>query len=116
MATPPELEQEIERTREELSRTVDELAAKADVKARAREMAAQAREKARERAVVARDKAVRALGKSRERAVELSGQVRRSQVARRGWPFAAAVGALVIGSAAAWRRSAVSRGKRRKSR
>jgi Protein of unknown function (DUF3618) len=115
MATPPELEQEIAHTREELSRTVDELAAKVDVKARAREMAAQAQGKAREQAAAARVKAVRALDKSRERAVELSGQVRRSQVARRGWPFAAAFGALVI-SAAALRRSSASRGKRRKSR
>jgi Protein of unknown function (DUF3618) len=81
--TAPEIQLEIERTRERLGETVDELAAKADVKARARARAAEVR----------------------ARATELSGRLRQSQAVQRRWPAAVAVGALVAGSAVLlWRR------------
>ena len=55
--TTPEIQQEIDRTRERLGETVEELAAKADVKARARakatEMKARAQGKAAEMKVKA---------------------------------------------------------------
>jgi len=73
--TAPDIEQEIERTREHLGETMDELAARADMKARARGKAA-----------------------------ELSGRVRQSSLVRRRWPLAVAAGALVAGSALIWRR------------
>ena len=78
--TAPDIQQEIQRTREHLGETVDELAARADVKARAREKVTEAR----------------------DRAAELSGRVRRSRLARRRWPLAVAAGVLVAGSAAIW--------------
>jgi len=75
-AKAAELQAEIDQTRERLGQTVEELAAKADVKARARAKAA-----------------------------DLTGQVRRNQVVRRGWPLGVIVaGAVLIGSAAVWRR------------
>jgi hypothetical protein len=83
--TTPEIQQEIERTQDHLADTVDELAARADVKARARA-----------RAAIIKDKAA-----------EMSGQLRQSQLAqsaqgdavRRRWPLvAAAAGAVLIGS------------------
>jgi len=85
--TAPEIQQEIERTQNRLGETVDELAARADVKARARA-----------RAAIIKDKAA-----------EMSGQLRQSQLAqsqlaqgdavRRRWPLvAAAAGAVLIGS------------------
>ena len=81
--TAPEIQLEIERTRERLGETVDELAARADVRARARARAAEVR----------------------ARATELSGRLRQSQAAQRRWPAAVAVGALVVGSAVLlWRR------------
>ena len=87
--TAPEIQLQIERTRERLGETVDELAARADVKARARVKAAEVRAKAQ------------------ETAVDLSGRVRRSQVVQRRWPLAVAAGALVVGTVAVrrWRRS-----------
>ena len=98
--TAPELQQEIERTRQRLGRTLEELAAKADFKARAKEMAAEARGKALE----ARDKA-------RERAVEVSGQLQRR------WPFVAvAAGVLIMGGSVAarqWQRPASGKGTSR---
>jgi CHASE3 domain sensor protein len=123
--TAPELQQEIERTRQQLGQTVQELAAKADLKARAKDKAAELRERARERALGARGKArERALGargkardtvsqarttafqardKTRARAAQLSGQVRQSQAVQRRWPLAVAAGVLAAGSvAAAW--------------
>ena len=78
--TAPDIQQEIERTREHLGETVDELAARADVKARAREKVTEAK----------------------DRAAELSGRVRRSRLARRRWPLAVVAGVLVAGSAAIW--------------
>jgi hypothetical protein len=85
--TAPEIQQEIERTQGHLGETVDELAARADVKARARA-----------RAAIIKDKAA-----------EMSGQLRQSQLAqsqlahgdavRRRWPLAvAAAGAVLVGS------------------
>jgi Protein of unknown function (DUF3618) len=82
--TAPELQQEIERTRERLGATVDELVAKADVKSRARARAAQARARAQGRVAA------------------VSGRVRRSAAVRRGWPFALAGAVLAAGSAAVW--------------
>ncbi len=78
--TAPDIQQEIERTREHLGETVDELAARADVKARARGKVTEARSKA----------------------TELSGRVRRSRLVQRRWPLAVAAGVLVAGSAAVW--------------
>src|SRR5689334_22256523 len=85
--TAPEIQQEIQRTQDHLGETVEELAARADVKARARA-----------RAAIIKDKAA-----------EMSGQLRPSQLAqsqlaqddavRRRWPLvAAAAGAVFIGS------------------
>jgi hypothetical protein len=91
--TAPEIQQEIERTRDHLGETVDELAARADVKARARA-----------RAAIIKDKAA-----------EMSGQLRPSQLAqnqlvqgdpvRRRWPLAAAaVGVVLVASVLVRRR------------
>ena len=86
-ATPAELQQEIERTRERLGATVEELAAKADVKARAQAKAAQMK--------------ARAQGK----AAELSGRLRHSQVVRHPWPVVmASAGVLMMAAAGIWRR------------
>jgi hypothetical protein len=85
--TAPEIQQKIERTQDHLGETVKELAARADVKARARARAASIKDKA----------------------AEMSGQLRQSQLAqsqlaqddavRRRWPLvAAAAGAVFIGS------------------
>ena len=74
--TAPEIQQEIEQTREHLSETVEELAARADVRARAR---------------------ARATG-VKDKAAEMSGQMRQSELVRRRWPLAAAAGAVLIGS------------------
>lgn len=79
--TAPDIEQEIEQTRERLGETVDEIAARADVKARARARAAE----------------------MKTRAAETAGRVRRSETMRRRWPLAAA-GVLAVGSAIIWRR------------
>jgi hypothetical protein len=91
--TAPEIQQEIERTRDHLGETVDELAARADVKARARARTASIKDKA----------------------AEMSGQLRQSQLAqnpvvqgdavRRRWPLvAAAAGAVLVGSILVLRR------------
>ena len=93
--TTPEIQQEIERTRDHLGETVEELAARADVKARARARAASIKDKA----------------------AGISGQLRQSQLAqnqlvqgdlvRRRWPLvAAAAGAVLVGSVLVrrWRR------------
>ena len=90
--TQPEIQQEIEQTRERLGQTVEELAAKADLKARAQAKAADVKAQAQAKAADAKVKAG-----------ELSGQVRRSPVVQRRWPLAVAVGVLVAGSVAIWR-------------
>ena len=80
--TQPEIQQEIEQTRERLGQTVEELAAKADLKARARAKTAEVK----------------------ARAAEASGRVRQSQAVRRDWPLAmVAAGILAIGVALVWR-------------
>ena len=93
--TAPEIQQEIERTRERLGETVDELAAKADVKSRARAKAAEMKAKAQGKAIEMKSKAT-----------QVSGQVRRSPVVQRRWPVAAAAAAsiVLVGSLLAWRR------------
>jgi Protein of unknown function (DUF3618) len=85
--TQPEIQQEIEQTRERLGQTVEELAAKADVKARARAKAAELKAKAQ------------------DQAARLSREVSQSQTVQRDWPLAlVAAGILTIGAALAWRR------------
>jgi hypothetical protein len=84
--TAPEIQQEIERTRERLGDTVDELAAKADVKARTRAKAAEMKAKAQ------------------DRTAGVSERVKGSQAMQRRWPLAVAAGVLVVGSAVIWRR------------
>jgi hypothetical protein len=80
--TQPEIQQEIEQTRERLGQTVEELAAKADLKARAQAKAAEVK----------------------TRAAEASVRVRQSQAVRRDWPLAmVAAGILTIGAALVWR-------------
>jgi hypothetical protein len=82
--TAPEIQQEIEQTQEHLGETVDEFAARADVRARARAKAAGMKDKA----------------------AGISGQMRQSELVRRGWPLvAAATAAVLIGSVLVWRRS-----------
>jgi Protein of unknown function (DUF3618) len=91
--TAPEIQAEIERTRENLGQTVDELAAKADVKARARDKAAELTATAQARAA-----------ELRARAAQVPGQLRRSGIAQRRWPVAVAVAGIVLaGSVLAWR-------------
>ena len=81
--TAPEIQQEIEQTRERLGQTVEELAAKADVKARARAKATELK----------------------ARAAEVAGQIRHSEAVQRRWPLAAvAAGVVMMASALAWRR------------
>ena len=96
--TAPEIQQEIERTREHLGETVDELAAKADVKARARAKAAEMQVRAQQRAA-------EVSGRLKHRTVDVSGRVKRSQVVQRRWPLAVAAASVVlVGSLVAWRR------------
>ena len=81
--TAAEIQQEIEQTQGHLGETVDELAARADVRARARAKAAGMKDKA----------------------AEMSGQMRQSELVRRRWPLvAAAAGAVLIGSVLVFRR------------
>ena len=81
--TASDIQQEIEQTHEHLGETVDEFAARADVRARARAKAAGMKDKA----------------------AEISGQMRQSDLARRRWPLAAtAAGAVLIGSVLVLRR------------
>jgi len=95
--TAPDIQQEIERTREHLGDTVEELAARADVKARARVRAAEAKTRAQ-------DRAAQVSGLVRDRTAGLSGRVRRSQVTQRRWPLAVAAGLVVAGAAVIRRR------------
>jgi hypothetical protein len=82
--TQPEIEHEIQQTRELLGQTVEELAARADMKARAR------------------DKATEVKAKARDKAAELSGRMRQSQTMQRRWPLAVTVTGLVIAASAAF--------------
>ena len=103
--TAPEIQQEIDRTRERLGETVDELAAKADVKARTRAKAAEMKAKAQGKATEMKAKAQGKATEMKAKATEVSGQVRRSPVVQRRWPVAAAAASIVlVGSLLAWRR------------
>jgi hypothetical protein len=117
--TVPEIQQEIERTREHLGETVEELAAKADLKARARAKVAEVKAKAQDKATQVservRDKTAdlpgRVRGKTadlpgrvKNRAADVSGRVTRSQVTQRRWPLAVTAGLVVVGAAVIWRR------------
>jgi hypothetical protein len=83
----PDIQQEIEQTRDRLGQTVDHLAAKADVKARAQAKVAEVKTRAR------------------VKAAEASEQVRRNQAVRRDWPLAVvAAGILLMGAALVRRR------------
>ena len=82
--TAPEIQQEIERTRERLGDTVDELAAKADVKARTRVKAAEMKAKATEMMATAQGKATEVKGRL-PRCPASSGRTRRCSAAGR-WP------------------------------
>ena len=78
----PDIQREIDQTRERLGQTVEQLAAKADVKTRAQAKVAEVKTRAR------------------VKAAEASEQVRRSQAVRRDWPLALiAAGILVMGAA-----------------
>lgn len=85
--TAPEIQQEIDQRREHLGGTMEELAARADVRARAR---------------------ARAAGMAagmKDKAAQVSGQMRQSDLPRRRWPLAAAAaGAVLIGSVLVLRR------------
>jgi regulator of protease activity HflC (stomatin/prohibitin superfamily) len=104
--TAPEIQQEIDRTRERLGETVDELAAKADVKARTQAKAAEMKAKAQGKATEMKAKAQGKATEMKAKATEVSGQVRRSPVVQRRWPVAAEVAAsiVLVGSLLAWRR------------
>jgi ElaB/YqjD/DUF883 family membrane-anchored ribosome-binding protein len=101
--TAPEIQQEIERTRDHLGETVEELAARADVKARARATAAGMKDKAAQMKVRAQGKATEMSGQLRQSRLA-QGQLAQSQLVqgdtvRRRWPLAAvAVGAVLVGS------------------
>ena len=83
----PDIQREIEQTRERLGQTVEELTAKADVKTRAQAKVAEVKTRAW------------------VKAAEASEQVRRNQAVRRDWPLAlVAAGILVMGIALARRR------------
>ena len=92
--TAPEIQQEIEQTRERLGQTVDELAAKADVKARARTKAAELKAKA-----------TTAAAKAQGTATAAAKRAKQNQTVQRRWPLAAAaVGVVFAGSVVLWRR------------
>ncbi len=107
--TAPEIQQEIERTREQLGETVEELAAKADIKARARDKAdevkAKAQGKALEAKAKAQDKATEAKAKAQSTATAVSAQVKQSEFLQRRWPLAAAAaGVALISAIVIWKR------------
>ena len=83
----PDIQREIEQTRERLGQTVEELTAKADVKTRAQAKVAEVKTRAR------------------VKAAEASERVRGNQAVRRDWPLAlVAAGILVMGAALVRRR------------
>jgi hypothetical protein len=101
--TAPEIQQEIERTRDHLGETVEELTARADMKARARA-----------RAGVIKDKATEMSGQLRQSQLVQSrlgqgrlgqGQLAQRDLVRRRWPLAAAAaGAMLVASVLVRRR------------
>ena len=83
----PDIQREIEQTRERLGQTVEELTAKADLKTRAQAKVAEVKTKAR------------------VKASEASERVKRNEAVRRDWPLALiAAGILVMGAALVRRR------------
>jgi cell division septum initiation protein DivIVA len=116
--TAPEIQQEIERTRDRLGDTVDELVARADVTARAQAKAADVTSRAQAKAadVTSRAQAkaaevrARAQGKASDikgKAAGMTGRVQGSPMVQRRWPLAAAAAAGVMvaaGSFLVWRR------------
>jgi Protein of unknown function (DUF3618) len=83
----PDIQREIEQTRERLGQTVEELAAKVDVKTRAQAKVAEVKTRAQ------------------VKAAEASERVRRNEAVRRDWPLALiAAGILVMGAALVRRR------------
>jgi Protein of unknown function (DUF3618) len=102
--TAPEIQQEIERTRDHLGETVEELAARADVKARARASAAGMKDKAGQMKVRAQGKAAEMSGQLRQTRLAQS-QLVRGDTVRRRWPLAAAAaGVVLVGSVLVRRR------------
>jgi chorismate mutase len=95
--TVPEIQQEIEQTRERLGETVEELAAKVDVRASARQKVAEVKAKTQVKAADVK-------ARTQVKAAELTQRVQQSQVVQRRWPLAVAAGVLVAGSVAVWRR------------
>src|SRR5271166_3628944 len=94
----PEIQQEIERTRERLGETVEELAAKADVKARARDKAAETKARAQ-------STAIDATAKAQDKAIVVSARVKQNELVQRRWPLAAAAaGVALISAIVIWRR------------
>src|ERR1700730_4627478 len=111
--TAPEIQQEIERTRDHLGETVEELAARADARARSRARAAGMKDKAARMKVRAQGKATEMSGQLRQSRLGQS-QLARSQLAqsqlvqgdtvRRRWPLAAASAGVVLVGAVLVRR------------
>ena len=102
--TAPEIQQEIEGTRDHLGETVEELTARADVKARARARAAGMKDKAAGMKVRAQDKAAEMSGRLSQSQLGQSPLVH-GDLVRRRWPLAAAAaGAVLIGSVLVRRR------------
>src|SRR6266702_2434510 len=93
LMTAPEIELQIEQTRERLGETVEELAARADMKARARARASEMKARA-----------AQVSGRVKDRTVDVSGRVRQHPAMQRRWPLAVAAGIVVVGSAVIWRR------------
>ena len=112
--TAPEIQQEIERTRDHLGETVEELAARADVKTRARARAAGMKDKAAGMRVRAQDKATEISGRLRQSQLARSqlaqsqlgqSQLVQGDLVRRRWPLAAAAaGVVLVGSVLVRRR------------
>jgi succinyl-CoA synthetase beta subunit len=85
--TQPEIQQEIEQTREQLGKTVEELVAKADIRA------------------TARNKAAKVKARAQDQVAELTGRARRNQVVQLRWPLAVTAAGLALAAyAAIWRR------------
>ncbi len=102
--TAPEIQQEIERTRDHLGETVEELASRADVKARARVRAAGMKDKAAQIKVRAQGKATEMSGQLRQSRLA-QGQLVQGDTVRRRWPLAAAAaGVVLVGSVLVRRR------------
>jgi len=93
LMTTPEIELQIEQTRERLGETVEELAARADMKARARARASEMKARA-----------AQVSGRVKDRTVDVSRRVRQHPAMQRRWPLAVAAGIVVAGSAVIWRR------------